>query len=117
MSNEILSTLTETTKTALAPVQKLNKLAVANVETLSEIGTANLRVYADLVITQLTEVLEITDVDGVKTFADKQGAMLKILGEMALADLRTLAQMGVDFNTAAREIVQESLAAASHKAA
>ena len=107
MFMKTLSALTEPTKGVLEPVQKLNQHAVATVEKLAAHQIESLKTYSALGVGQLKAAAEVKDVEGLQTLMSKQIDVLSEFGEQIWADMKVVAEMGVEFVTQAANVGAE----------
>lgn len=90
-------------------VQKLNKLAVENFEKVVNVQISALRSCADLGVQQLKDLTEVKDPKALQNYVKNQSAAVQKLSQNLLADTKTVAELGVNFNQQAQKIAQDSL--------
>lgn len=91
------SALTEPTKGALEPVQKLNQQAVAAVEKLAAHQLESLKTYSDMGIGRLKAAAEVKDMNGLQNFLYGQTDVLRAFGGCARSDIKAVAQACIGF--------------------
>lgn len=104
-------------KAALAPVQKLTDLGVANVEKLAALQIKSIEVYSNLAISQLKAALSVQDIEGLKTYLADQQEVVKTVSEKLASDAKSVVELGEKFTAEAQKVAEETLEAASLKAA
>ena len=109
MNTNILATLTEQSKSLMAPVQKLNHIAIATTEKLVAFQTANLQKYADLGFAQWKAAAEVNDPESFVNFLANQDTRLSQVGEALIADTKRAYPLGVDLLCEAQKMAQENV--------
>jgi phasin family protein len=126
MNTDILATVTEQSKSFMAPVQKLNTIAIANTEKLLAFQTASLQKYAQMGMAQWKAAAQVNDTESLMAYFTAQGARMTSVGNQVIADTKLAYQLGMDFLSEAQKATQENVAsvtemtkvkAASRKAA
>ena len=117
MNKEIISTFTEQTKSAVAPVQGLNRLVVDNAEKLVALQIASVQSYYALGFANLKALLEVHDAEAFKAYIGKQSELVKSVSERLASDAKAVAELGSDFGTEAQKLGKESVKAVAEKAA
>jgi phasin family protein len=110
MNTDILATLTEQTKSFMAPVQKLNTIAIANTEKLVAFQTASVQKYAELGLAQWKAAAQVSDPESLMTYVTAQGARMTDVGEQVMADAKQTYQLGMDLLSEAQKVTQENVA-------
>lgn len=110
MTTDILATLTQQSKSFLAPVQKLNAIALANTEKLVDFQTTKRKKYAELGLAQWKAAAEVNDPESFVAYLTAQGARLTDIGKEIVADTKQAYQLGVDLLSEAQQVAQENVA-------
>ena len=101
----------------IANAQKLNKLAVGNLEKIASVQMNALRTCSELGLDQLKSLVEVKDPKALQNYVQTQTDAVKKLAETLLADAKTVAELGVEYNQEAQKIAQDSLKVVTKKAA
>lgn len=126
MNTNVLATLTEQSKSFMAPVQKLNTIAIANTEKLVTFQMESLQKYAELGLAQWRAAAQVNDPESLMAYVTAQGGRMTEVGEQMMADAKQAYQLGMGFLSEAQKVTQENVAsvtamtkekAASRKAA
>ena len=117
MNKEIISTLTEQTKNVVAPVQELNRLVVENAEKLVALQIASVQSYCALGFSNVKALLEVNDAEAFQAYIGKQSELAKSVSERLAGDAKAVAELGSDFTEEVKKIGEESVKAATEKAA
>jgi phasin family protein len=110
MDTDIFATLTQQSKSFMAPVQKLNNIAIANTEKVIAFQTANLQKYARVGIAQWKAAAQVNDPESLLAYVTAQGARLTDVSGEIVADTKQAYQLGVDFLSEAQKVAQENVA-------
>jgi phasin family protein len=110
MDTNILATLTEQSKSFMAPVQKLNTIAIANTEKLVVFQMESLQKYAELGLAQWKAAAEVNDPQSFVNYLTAQGARLTDVGKEIVADTKQAYQLGMDFLSEAQKVAQANVA-------
>lgn len=117
MNNEMISTITEQTRNVFTPAQEFTRLIFSNTEKLVALQLASVQSYSELGFANLKELVEINDVDAFKDYMGKHMEFLKQVNERFVDDAKAVAELGNEFTAEVHKIGQESVKAASEKAA
>ena len=117
MNNELISTFTEDTKKALAPVQAFNRLVVVNAEKLVALQIASIQSYYAMGFANLKALLEVHDAEAYKAYLSKHNEFVKSVSEQAAGDAKAVAELGSEFAVEVKKIGEESVKAVTKKAA
>lgn len=117
MNTEVFTTLTEQSEAVFAPIRKFNLLAVSKIEKLASLQLASLQDYSELGIAQLKAATEVTDIEGLQDYFRRQGDLLSAVREKYIADARALSELSGEFGVEAKKLTEETIKAASVKAA
>lgn len=110
MNTNILATVTEQSKSFMAPVQKLNAIAIANTEKTFAFQTASLQKYAELGMAQWKAAAEVNDAESLVAYLTDQGARMTDVGEQVIADTKQAYRLGMDFLSEAQKVTEENMA-------
>lgn len=110
MNTDILATVTEQSRSFIAPVQKLNTIAIANTEKLVAFQTASLQKYAELGLAQWKAAAQVNDPESLMAYLTAQGTRMTDVGEQVMADAKQAYQLGMDLLSEAQKATQENVA-------
>lgn len=110
MNTDILATVTEQSKSFMAPVQKLNTIAIANTEKLLAFQTASLQKYAQMQMAQWKAAAQVNDAESLMAYLTAQGARMTDVGNQVIADTKQAYQLGMDLLSEAQKVTQENVA-------
>ncbi len=110
MNTDILATVTEQSKSFMAPVQKLNTIAIANTEKLLAFQTASLQKYAQLGMAQWKAAAQVNDAESLMAYLTAQGARMTDVGNQVIADAKQAYQLGMALLSEAQKVTQENVA-------
>lgn len=117
MNKELIPSLVEESKKALAPVEAMNRLIVENAEKLVALQIASIQSYAALGFANLKALLEVHDAEAFKAYIGKQSELAKSVSEQLTSDAKAIAELGTAFGTEAQKFGKESMKAVTGKAA
>ncbi len=115
MDTKTLFALKEPGKGTLESIQKINQQASATVEKLAAHRIESLKAYSDLAVNQIKAAAEVKDFEDLQTLISKQSDVLVAYGEWLMSDIRTTAQLGMDFLWQAAQVGAEAAPAAPAK--
>jgi phasin family protein len=110
MDTNILATLTEQSKSFMAPVQKLNTIAIANAEKMAVFQIESLQSYVQLGLAQWKAAAQVNDPESFMAYVTAQGARMTEIGEQVIADTKQVYQLGMGFLSEAQKVTQENVA-------
>lgn len=117
MNYNLFENMNQQQQNMLATLQKLNKLAVSNVEKMTVLQMNTLRNYSDLTVQQMQAIAEVKSPQQLQDYLNQQTESVKAMAEKIVADAKAAAELGVEFNTEAQKIAQDTLANVANKAA
>ncbi len=117
MSKDLISSLVEESKKALGPVEAYNRLVVDTAEKVVALQIASVESYAALGFANLKALLEVHDVEALKTYIEKNNELVKSISERVVGDAKAVAELGSDFTEEVKKIGEESVKAVTEKAA
>lgn len=117
MSTSMNSRFDETVHDFVKSAQALTRLSVGGLEKLSALQLTSLQYYADVVLQQCRDALELRDAEGLRAFLVERNDLVKATGDKAVADAKTLARIGLELHSEGEKLVRESLRSIGGKAA
>lgn len=97
--------------------QGLARLSVGGLEKLSALQLASVQYYAEMVLQQCRDTLELRDAEAVRAFLVERTELVKATGDKAVADVKALARLGLELHSGAQQLAQESLRSMGRRAA
>ena len=101
-------TVSELDKT-FEPLRALNKLALDNTAKLMEMNLDIARRYADLMLGNVRELVELKDPAAVQAFVARQPESLKAFADSTRADAEAAVKLGMNYLEEAGKLVSENV--------
>ncbi|HBR99208.1 MAG TPA: hypothetical protein DD979_17795 [Gammaproteobacteria bacterium] len=91
-----------------APYKALSDLALANAEKLVSLQSKNFLKYSNVVIANLKEAAQCTDMDQSREFFEKQADLSKQVAEDFSADMKEVAEIGQAYAVEVQKLFSEN---------
>ena len=93
----------------LAPFKTLNELAMANAEKLVSLQSKNFEKYSNIVLSNMKEAAQVSDLEQSKAFFEKQAELSKQVAEDFAADVQEITDLGKEYATEVQKLVTENV--------
>ncbi len=93
----------------VAPLQELSTLAVSNIKKLTELQLKSIEQSANASVEALESATAIKDVQGLQAYLSAQAEAAKEIAKNALANAKTIAELGQNYVDESRKIVEGAL--------
>lgn len=93
----------------VAPFKALNDLAMANAEKLVALQSKNFEKYSNVVLSNIKDASQISDLEGSKAFFEKQADLSKKVTEDFTADVQEIAEIGKEYAAEVQKLVTENV--------
>ena len=90
------------------PLRELNNLAVENVEKILDIQLKAFEENSKAGVDSLKGAVAVSDLEGLKSYLNKQAEVTRQLTERTLADTRSVMELGNSYTAEAQKIVKDA---------
>jgi phasin family protein len=91
-----------------APIRELNNVAVENIEKIVNIQMKALEETSKAGVESLKGAAAVSDLEGLKTYLTNQAEVSRQLTERALADTKSVMELGNSYNSEVQKVVKDA---------
>lgn len=117
MNTEIFDSFAVLPEKVFAQMQQYAELSMANCEKIFALQLEIAKSYSDLGVEQFKTFVEIKDAESLQAFVSKQSDVARVVGEKIISDVKAVTDLGIEINSDAKKLAQESISLVTTKAA